>query len=211
MSLLVAIDGPGGAGKSTVSRQVAQRLGAAHLDTGAFYRAATLAVLEAGAEPTDATSVLAAMEGRVVDQRDGRTFLDRRDVSVEIRSEPVTAAVSAVAAHAELRRGMVEGQRRWVERLGGRAVVEGRDIGTVVFPEADLKVFLDADPTVRATRRSGEIGGAADRVAEALSRRDRFDSNRAVSPLRPASDAVVIDTTDLSINQVVEQVLALVR
>jgi len=206
VSLIVAVDGPGGAGKSTVSRRLAERLGIAHLDTGAFYRAATVAVLETGADPEDERAVLRAIEGRHIDQADGRTLLDDRDVSRQIRSDEVTGAVSAVSAHPELRRRLVEAQRRWVERAGNRAVVEGRDIGTVVFPDADLKVFLDADPAVRAARRSGEIGSTVTEVAAALDRRDRLDSTRATSPLRPADDAIVIDTTHLTIDQVVERI-----
>jgi cytidylate kinase len=207
--LIVAVDGPGGAGKSTVSRLLARRLGAAHLDTGAFYRAATLAVLEAGADPEDEASVLEAIDGRTIDQVDGRTLLDGRDVSKEIRSEEVTGAVSTVSAHPELRRRLVEAQRQWVRRAGDRAVVEGRDIGTVVFPDADLKVFLDADPAVRAARRSGEIGSAVSEVKAALDRRDRLDSTRPTSPLRPAPDAVVIDTTHLGIDEVVDHITGL--
>lgn len=207
MSRLIAIDGPGGAGKSSVSRQLADRLDVPHLDTGAFYRAATLAVLEAGADPEDQESVMSAVSDHQVDQVEGVTYLDDRDVSVEIRSEEVTSAVSAVSAHPRLRQRMVEAQRRWVAERGGWGVVEGRDIGTVVFPDADLKVFLDADPAVRAARRSGETGEVVDRVAEALRRRDTFDSSRITSPLRPADDAVVIDTTHLDLDQVVEQIL----
>lgn len=207
MTTLIAIDGPGGAGKSTVSRLVAQRLGSAHLDTGAFYRAATLAVLEADADPHDESSVMTAMEGHRVEQVEGRTYLDERDVSEEIRTDRVTEAVSAVSAHPLLRGRMVEAQRRWVEDRDGVAVVEGRDIGTVVFPSAQLKIFLDADPVVRAARRSGEMGGVVDEVAEALRQRDTFDSSRAASPLRPAADAVVIDTTHLTLDQVVDRIL----
>lgn len=209
MTALVAIDGPGGAGKSTVSRLVADRLGLAHLDTGAFYRAATLAVLEAGADPTHQKEVMRAVERRRIDQSDRRTFLDARDVSDEIRTDRVTQAVSVVSSHPLLRHRMVEAQRRWVDERDGAAVVEGRDIGTVVFPDADLKIYLDADPSVRAARRSGETGGVVDRVAEALEQRDRFDSSRATSPLRPAPDAVLIDTTDLTIDQVVDRILRL--
>lgn len=210
MRALIAVDGPGGAGKSTVSRMVAERLGLAHLDTGAFYRAATVATLEAGAEPADQAAVMRAMEGHRIDQEEGRTLLDERDVSEEIRSPAVTEAVSIVSSHPLLRRRMVDAQRRWVDERGGSAVVEGRDIGTVVFPDADVKVFLDADPEVRAARRSGETGGRVSEVAEALRMRDRFDASRAASPMRPAADATVIDTTDLSLDEVVDRILSLV-
>jgi cytidylate kinase len=207
--LIVAIDGPGGVGKSTTSRLVAERLGAAHLDTGAFYRAATLAVLEAGADPADSTAVIQAMAGRRIDQGGSRTTLDGRDVSTAIRTDEVTASVSTVSAHPDLRKRMVEAQQQWVHRHADRAVVEGRDIGTVVFPDATVKVFLDADPAVRAARRSGEIGRERGEVAEALARRDALDSTRVVSPLVAAADAVVIDTTHLSVAEVVERIVSL--
>lgn len=208
--LIVAIDGPGGVGKSTVSREVARRLGAAHLDTGAFYRAATLVALEAGVDAADPAAVMAALSGRRIDQSDGRTTLDGRDVSAEIRGEDVTRLVSVVSAHPEVRVRLVEAQQRWVHRHGSHAVVEGRDIGTVVFPGADVKVFLDADPAVRAARRSREIGAPSETVAEALARRDQLDQSRAASPLMAADDAVTIDTTYLGVEQVVEQVMDLV-
>ncbi|CAN5736322.1 (d)CMP kinase [soil metagenome] len=207
----MAVDGPGGVGKSTVSRLVAENLGAAHLDTGAFYRAATLVVLEDGADPTDAVAVMRAWGRRDISQRNGSTFVDGRDVSKEIRTEEVTAAVSVVAAHLELRARMVDAQRRWVAEREGPAVVEGRDIGSVVFPDAKVKVYLDAHPKVRARRRSRELGAEAQVVAKALHARDRVDSSRAVSPLVAASDAVLIDTTDLSIDQVVTEVMDLVH
>lgn len=206
---VIAVDGPGGAGKSTVSRLVASRLGAAHLDTGALYRAATVVVLEHGIDPHDADDVLEAVREREIDQRDGRTYVDGRDVSEEIRSEEVTGAVSAVSSHPRVRERLAEAQRRWVHRQGRTVVVEGRDIGTVVFPSAPLKVFLDADPDVRAARRSGETGGSITEVAAALRRRDEFDSSRTASPLRPAPDAVHIDTTRLTLDEVVERVLDL--
>ena len=208
---MVAIDGPGGVGKSTVSSRVATALDMAHLDTGAFYRAATLLVLEAGADPSDDVAVEGAVTGAVIDQHRGRTTIGERDVSVPIRSDAVTAAVSAVSAHPGLRHRMVDQQRAWVDRAGGRAVVEGRDIGSVVFPHAEVKVYLDAHPDTRAARRSGESGGESASVAEALRRRDEFDSTRPTSPLVRAPDAHVIDTTHLSVDEVVEQVLGLVE
>lgn len=202
---VIAVDGPGGSGKSTVSRAVAGRLGWRHLDTGAYYRAATVAVLDAGVDPADAAAALAALDGLRFDQVAGVMLLDGRDISVEIRSVEVTAAVSVVAAHPSVRARMVELQRGWVAEHGG-AVVEGRDIGTVVFPDAPVKVFLTADPAERARRRAGETGAAMDGVAAALERRDHLDSTREVSPLRPADDALVIDTTDMSVEEVVDRI-----
>jgi CMP/dCMP kinase len=205
-SSVITVDGPAGSGKSTVSRAVAERLGWRHLDTGAYYRAATVAALEAGADVSHEESVLAALSGRGFDQVDGAMLLDGRDISVDIRSENVTAAVSAVAAHPRVRRLMVELQRQWTEQRSG-AVVEGRDIGTVVFPDAEVKVFLTADPAERARRRAVETGHAAEAVATSIERRDLQDSTRTVSPLRPADDAIVIDTTDLGIDEVVELII----
>lgn len=202
---VIAVDGPGGSGKSTVSRAVAGRLGWRHLDTGAYYRAATVAVLEAGVDPADAGAALSAFEGRRFDQVAGAMLLDGRDISAEIRSAEVTAAVSLVAAHPPVRTRMVQLQREWVSEHGA-AVVEGRDIGTVVFPDAPVKVFLTADPAERARRRAGETGATMDGVAVALERRDHLDSTREVSPLRPAEDALVIDTTDMSVDEVVDQI-----
>lgn len=208
--LVVAVDGPGGVGKSTVSRRVARVMGVSHLDTGAFYRAATLAVLEAGVSPEDEEGVVEVVSGVDVDQSDGVTWLDGVDVSAGIRTEQVTDVVSVVSAYRPVRERMVSLQRRWVDRHGNRAVVEGRDIGTVVFPQAAVKVFLDADPAVRARRRSGETSAVTSDVAASLRRRDALDSSRAVSPLVAADDAVVIDTTDLSIDEVVDRVVALI-
>jgi len=205
-ALVVAVDGPGGSGKSTVSRLLAERIGWAHLDTGAFYRAATLIALEEGIDPHDGLGVLEAISGRRFGQADGVMMLDGRDVSTEIRSEAVTGAVSEVSAHPAVRQAMVALQRAWVQDRAG-TVAEGRDIGTVVFPDAHLKVFLTADPVERARRRAGETGADSVLVGEALARRDQIDSTRPTSPLRPADDAVIIDTTGMSIEAVVAEIL----
>jgi cytidylate kinase len=210
-SLIVTLDGPGGTGKSTVSRVVAHKAGLPHLDTGAFYRAATLGVLEAGVDPTSSTQVPTVVAGLRMSQEDGRMYLDGRDVSEEIRGELVTAAVSAVSAHPGVRALLVEEQRAWVDKHGHRAVVEGRDIGSVVFPDAEVKVFLDASARVRAERRAKETGESLEEVLEDLNRRDRLDSTRAASPLTIPEGAVVVDTSDLSFDQVVERLLELIE
>ncbi|MDP3985096.1 MAG: (d)CMP kinase [Acidimicrobiia bacterium] len=201
------MDGPAGSGKSTVSRRLAQRLGWNHLDTGAFYRAATLAVLEEGADPDDPAGVIEAVERRRLHQKEGHMFVDGKDVSVAIRSPEVTWAVSSVSANPELRRLMVREQRRWVAGRRGDTVVEGRDIGTVVFPGADLKIWLVASPAERARRRAAETGEDPAEVEAELARRDQADATRAVSPQVPAADAVHIDTTSLSVDEVVDRIL----
>ena len=208
--MIVTIDGPGGTGKSTVARIVAERSGLPHLDTGAYYRAATLAVVEAGVEPEDAEGVTDVVTGRTMGQVGERMFLDSRDVTTEIRGEAVTAAVSAVSAHPGVREHLVGLQRAWMTAQRGRGVVEGRDIGSVVFPDADVRVFLDATPEVRAKRRAHQTGDDLEEVLADLDRRDRFDSTRSVSPLKVPDGAEVIDTSNLSIDQVVARVLALV-
>lgn len=207
---MVAVDGPGGSGKSTVSRALARRLGWSHLDTGAFYRAATLAVLRAGVDPDHEEAVVDQLRRHRFDQAEGRIQLDGEDVSEAIRGPEVTAVVSRVSAHPAVRHHMVEAQRRWVEQHPEGAVVEGRDIGTVVFPEALLKVYLDAEPMERARRRAAEIGVDLERVAAELVHRDRQDSVREASPLRPADDAIRIDTTGMQVEEVVEMVAGLV-
>jgi cytidylate kinase len=208
--LIVTIDGPGGTGKSTVSRTVAARAGLPHLDTGAFYRAATLAVLEAGVDPTDPTAVESLVAELDMSQEQGRMFLGDRDVSDEIRGEAVTSAVSAVSAYPGVRACLVEMQRGWIVDHRGGGVVEGRDIGSVVFPAAHIKVYLDATPEVRASRRATEMGEGYDEVLEDLNRRDHLDSTRAASPLLVPDGAVVIDTSSLSFDQVVERILDLI-
>jgi cytidylate kinase len=209
--LIVTIDGPSGTGKSTVSRAAATALGLPHLDTGAFYRAATVAALRAGANLDDATEVADVVSQATMDQLDGAMFLDGEDVSEEIRGPGVTAAVSKVAANPEVRKLLVSHQRSWVTAHGGRAVVEGRDIGTVVFPSATLKIFLDARPEVRAARRAGETGEHHVSVLEDLERRDHLDSTRVASPLTVPEEAIVIDTSDLGFDEVVALVVGLVK
>jgi len=211
---IVAVDGPSGAGKSTVSRALAARLDLDVLDTGAMYRAVTLAALEAGLALDDGAALGALAERLVLDVGD-RVRLDGRDVTAEIRGPEVTAAVSTVSAHPQVRSVLVERQRAWASARGG-GVVEGRDIGTVVFPDAPLKVFLVASEEERARRRHHDESAAAratdvGRVAEDLARRDRLDQSRATSPLAAAEDAVVVDTTDRMVDDVVDELVALAR
>ena len=210
--VVVAIDGPAGAGKSTVGRAVAERLGLDYLDTGAMYRAVTFAALRRGLDPSDDDdiaelsetidmSLTATPSGTVV-------TVDGVDATIEIRGREVTSAVSAVAANSRVRSELVRRQRRWVaEHHGG--VVEGRDIGSVVFPDAALKLYITASPRVRAERRVAELGGDVTEVEASIIERDRKDSTRADSPLAEQSDAVLVDTSGLSVDEVVERVLAL--
>jgi cytidylate kinase len=210
---VVAVDGPSGVGKSTVSRAVAAALGIAYLDTGAYYRMATLVALRRNVAPTDAEGILRALGTVTVDFVDGRLLLDGEDVSNALRGADVTDAVSVVAAHASVRAAVVELQRAWVARHGGDAVVEGRDIGTVVFPDAPVKVFLEADPEVRARRRAGDreaAGATIESLIDRMATRDAADSSRSTSPLRPADDAVIIDTGSLGVAEVVAVILDLV-
>ena len=197
--LLVAIDGPAGAGKSTVSRAVAEQLGVDRLDTGAMYRAIAALALELGVPPDDRDAV-AALAASSTLEVGKRVTIDGRDVTGLIRSPEVGRAVSIVAANPEVRRHLVQRQRAWVEAHGG-GVVEGRDIGSVVFPGAELKVYLTASPEERARRRHDE-------APEGLARRDRIDSTRDVSPLREAEDAHRLDTTGRTVQDVVEEVLS---
>ena len=211
--MVIAIDGPGGAGKSTVARAVARVLGIAHLDTGATYRAATLAAVREGVDIGDAGSVLGVVERSEIEYADGVVYLDGEPVTTESRGPQVNAAVSEVSAIGEVREEIVDIQREWVERRGGSAVVEGRDIGTVVFPGAPVKVYITARPEVRAARRARDVEAVEKDLAEIeadLTRRDRIDSTRAASPLMAADDAVILDTSDMSIDEVVAAVLELV-
>ena len=210
--MIVAIDGPAGAGKSTVGRAVADRLGLQYLDTGAMYRAITFAALRRGLDPTDEDDVaeLSAAVDLSVDAGPNGTvvIVDGVDATIEIRGREVTSAVSAVAANSRVRSELVRRQRRWViDHDGG--VVEGRDIGSVVFPDATLKLFVTASPRVRAERRVAEIGGDVAEVEASIIERDRKDSTRTDSPLTEANGSVVLDTSGLSIDEVVDRVLAL--
>jgi CMP/dCMP kinase len=214
VTAVVAVDGPSGAGKSTVARGVAAELGFDVLDTGAMYRAVTVAVLEAGVDPDDAAACAAVARRAEIDQRGVTTRLDGRDVSAEIRTPAVTAVVSTVSAHPAVRAVLVERQRAWAAARDA-GVVEGRDIGTVVFPDAVLKVFLTASEAERARRRHDEAGpdegSDVDAVRAALDRRDRLDRTRPTSPLRAAPDALRIDTTARAAEDVVHEVVAAFR
>lgn len=205
---IIAIDGPAGAGKSTVGHALADRLGLCYLDTGAMYRAVTFAVLRRGVDPSNTDDVAAVAANVELMMHDDGVRVDGVDASIEIRGREVTAAVSSVAANSQVRTEMVSRQREWVVRHGG-GVVEGRDIGSVVFPEADLKLYITASPRVRAQRRVADIGGDIDEVEALIVDRDRKDSSRADSPLIEASGAIVVDTSGLSIDAVVDHVLEL--
>jgi cytidylate kinase len=207
-SLVVAIDGPAGAGKSTVGRAVADRLGLDYLDTGAMYRGVTFGVLRRGLDPYDTEAVARVADAIALVVDDSGITVDGVDAAIEIRGRAVTSAVSAVAANSAVRSELVRRQREWVAAHGG-GVVEGRDIGSVVFPDAALKLYITASPRVRAERRVAEIGGDVDDVESSIIERDRKDSSRADSPLMEASGAVIVDTSGLSINAVVDQVLGL--
>lgn len=205
------MDGPSGTGKSTVARRLAQRLQARYLDTGSMYRAATLAVLRKRIGLDDAYGITAVVASCTIepgtDPSAPSILLDGERVDELIRSAEVTAAVSAVSAVPGVRTQMVELQRAVIGR--GGIVVEGRDIGSVVCPDARPKVYLTASAQVRAQRRAGEIHADIDAVAADIDRRDRLDSNRAVSPLTMAADAVELDTTDLDVDAVVDRLVEL--
>ena len=210
---VVAVDGPSGSGKSTVSRRLAAALDAHYLDTGAMYRAVTWAVLRYGVDLTDVDGI-AKVAGELdlvigTDPAAPHTRADGVDVDVEIRGPEVTGAVSAVAAVPAVRHLLVD-QQRSIIAATERIVVEGRDIGTVVAPDADLKVYLTASPDARARRRSLETASSVDDTAADLLRRDTLDSTRAADPLQQASDAVVLDTTTMGIDEVVAHLRALV-
>ena len=204
---VIAIDGPAGAGKSTVARQVSTATGLRYLDTGAMYRCVALEVQNSATDPNDADAVgKIAREVSVVIERDAAK-LNGVDVSSEIRSSEINAIVSVIAAHTPVRDAMREQQRRWIQAQQG-GVVEGRDIGTVVFPDAILKVFLTASPEVRAERRVGQTGGDITAVAASIAERDHLDSTRLDSPLRPSEGSVIVDSSDRTIEEVVAEIVS---
>ncbi len=223
--MIVAIDGPSGSGKSSVAREVARRCGLTYLDTGAMYRSVAFACLERGVDPEDdaaTADVARAISIEFLASEGGqRVLADGQDVTAQIRTPEVERAVSPVSANPAVREAMVAEQRRF--GASGDVIAEGRDIGTVVFPNADVKVFLSASPEARARRRAVQRGGgdlargvdaavdpAAERaVLDDLVRRDAYDSSRAASPLRAADDAHRIDSSELSFEEVVQAVIAL--
>ena len=207
---IVAIDGPAGAGKSTIAKALAIALNIPYLDTGAMYRMVTYAALRDGIDLNNELTVADIAKSMNVVMSSDRFIVDDVDVTDIIRGPQVTEAVSTVAALSSVRSELRAAQRTWVENAGG-GVVEGRDIGTVVFPDATLKVFLTASPAVRAQRRVAQSGGDVVVIEEQIRQRDHLDSTRADSPLRESNDSQFIDTTDLSIDAVVKQITSSVE
>ncbi|GGK32377.1 cytidylate kinase [Nocardia camponoti] len=217
-SLVVAMDGPSGTGKSSVSRRLATRLGARYLDTGAMYRVATLRVLRSGvdlADPDAIATVVAELGLSIgTDPSHEVIELDGEDVSDEIRGDAVTKAVSAVSAVAPVRAQLVALQRE-IAAVAGRIVVEGRDIGTVVLEDADVKIYLTASAVARATRRNAQNiregrGDDYEAVLADVQRRDTLDSTRKVSPLRPADDAILVDTSEFTMAETIDELYRVV-
>jgi cytidylate kinase len=206
---VIAFDGPAGSGKSTVARRLAERLTLDYLDTGAMYRAVTFAALRRGIDPGDVEDVAKLVGDLEIVVGDQSVEVDGVDATIEIRGPEVTRAVSAVAANPTVRADLRRRQREWADAHDG-GVIEGRDIGSVVFPEAELKVYLTAHPEVRASRRAGEVRELDYEVVAAdLARRDALDQGREHSPLTQADDAVTVDTTDRGIDQIVDEIMGM--
>ncbi|MFA5889449.1 MAG: (d)CMP kinase [Actinomycetota bacterium] len=213
-ALVIAIDGPAGAGKSTVARGTARALRLAHLDTGAMYRALTAKALEAGIDPSDGPALARLARQMHVEFSPEGLIVDDRPAGREIRTRRVSSTVSAVSAHRGVRRELVRMQRAILSE--GNIVAEGRDIGTVVFPRAPVKVFLTASIDERARRRRREMVAAGDDVSfetlkREIARRDALDSGRALSPLAPAADAIIVDSTEKTPRQVIAEIVRLVK
>lgn len=205
---VIAIDGPSGSGKSTVARRLAERLGLDYLDTGAMYRAVAFAALRRGLDPDDVEPVARMTPQLELVVGSGFVRVDGVDATIEIRGPEVTRAVSAVAANPVVRADLVARQREWVAGRGG-AVVEGRDIASVVFPDAELKAYLHARDDVRAERRHREVSDLAyEAVAADMARRDGMDAEREADPLRCAEGAIVVDTSDRTVEEIVEDLVA---
>ncbi len=204
--IVVAIDGPAGAGKSTIAKALAAKLGVRYLDTGAMYRAVTFAAMTSGIELSNQDLVAELTRKSKMLLTDETVMINGLDATTAIRSSEVTAAVSTVAANSQVRTELRERQRQWIADHNG-GVVEGRDIGSVVFPDATLKVYLTASPIVRAKRRVTQSGGNVDEIAASIASRDLQDSSRSDSPLTQTDDAITIDTSDRSIDEVVAQLV----
>jgi cytidylate kinase len=207
---VIAIDGPAGAGKSTVARQLAKRLGLEYLDTGAMYRGVTFAALREGVDLDDPEAIAALGRRVVLDVGERGVFVDGVDATEAIRTPEITGAVSRVAANSGVRAEMRKQQQAWAVQRGG-GVIEGRDIGSVVFPDAELKLYLTASPRVRAERRVAEAGGDVDEIERAIATRDLLDSTRADSPLTEAAGAALVDTTGLGITEVLDRIVELLE
>ncbi len=203
---VIAIDGPAGAGKSTVARRVAEQIAIPYLDTGAMYRCVALQCLRDGINANDVDNVAKIANEIHISLHGATVGLNGEDVSDAIRSSEVASIVSLIAVHSPVRDAMRTQQRQWIQQMGG-GVVEGRDIGTVVFPDAEIKIFLTASPHERAKRRVEQNGGDLDAVAAGIAERDRIDSTREDSPLIPATDSVLVDSTGKSVDEVVNEIV----
>jgi cytidylate kinase len=208
--LVVAIDGPAGAGKSTIARALAGALQQEYLDTGAMYRAVTFEVIRLGLDATDGASVARVARDIRLEQTSDSVRVNGVDATRAIRTAEIDAAVSHIASNSEVRDEMRTRQRRWIAEHGG-GVVEGRDIGSVVFPEATLKVYLVASARVRAERRVAQHGGDVSEIVRTIVERDERDSNRDDSPLRRMPDAVIVDTSDRTVTQVIAEIVGLLE
>lgn len=207
---VIAIDGPAGAGKSTVAKQVSATTGLPYLDTGAMYRCVAYAIQVKSIDINDASAVGEVARTANIEINEDTALLDNVDVSSLIRSSEINSIVSVIAAHSPVRDAMRQQQRDWISTHGG-GVVEGRDIGTVVFPDAVLKIFLTATPMVRAKRRVGQNGGDLEQVAAAIAERDHIDSSREDSPLKPSHDSYEVDSSNKNITDVVAEIVTLFR